>query len=89
MQCLQWTITPGGGLALPQLLQTRRRIVRRPSAGVARAGLRQWGGKMVWKGLDYSPTESDSIKASASSMSSSGYHLSPYNPNLNSTSRLL
>lgn len=27
---------------------------------------------MVWKGLDNSPTESDSIKASASSMSSSG-----------------
>lgn len=77
MACLQWTIGGCGGLALPQLHS--RRIRRAPSAvGHARAGLRQWGGKMEWKGAagaergrNGKGVEGDSIKAAASM--SSGY----------------
>lgn len=73
MPCLQWTIG-GGGIAVPQL-QARR--IWRPAGAVghARAGLRQWGGKMEWNGTEKSRTgkgaEGDSVKAAASM--SSGY----------------
>nr|PNR59591.1 hypothetical protein PHYPA_002382 [Physcomitrium patens] len=72
MPCLQWTVG-GGGLALPQLKV--RRTLRPPGAiGNARVGLRQWRGKMEWKGVAGSDkgknaksVEGDAVKVSAMS----------------------
>ncbi|KAG0612703.1 hypothetical protein M758_6G046900 [Ceratodon purpureus] len=71
MPCLQWTIG-GGGLVLPQL-HVRRVRGSRGAAGHARAGLRQWGGKMEWNGVPGAEkgragkgSEGESVKAAAS-----------------------
>lgn len=63
MPCLQWTLGRGGGLVLPQVHV--RRVRSAPgTVGQARAGLRQWGGKMEWNGKG--SKGGDSVKAAAS-----------------------
>ena len=63
MPCLQWTLGGSGGLVLPQV--HARRVRSAPGIVIqARAGLRQWGGKMEWNGKG--SKGGDSVKAAAS-----------------------